>query len=239
MFKTIYDCRVELVAHTVMAKQEPVGEGIFQFTPMPYGNVDFMPCSAARASFGNEDKTGLDPEKDSKLMNYLAEHQHMTPFEYQHATFLIEVPLFIRSQIHRHRTFAFNEVSRRYTSEDIDFWLPSDWRQQAKNNKQASEGSVDYKELPALQESYLQYHGHMEGFYFSLLAKGVAREQARAVLPQSLITRFFMGGSLRNWQHFIELRRDEHAQHEVQVVANRVADKLRELWPHSCEALGI
>lgn len=236
MFKTIHDCRVELVAHTTGTVQEGEVMGdIIHYTE----DMDFMPCSAARASFGKEDKTGEDVAKDVKLMNYLAEHRHMTPFEYQHATFLIEVPLFIRSQIHRHRAFSFNEISRRYTSEDIEFWIPDDWRKQAKSNKQASEGVVDYRELPDIQNGYTEFHEEAVRLYEELMKRGVAREQARSVLPQSLLTRFYMGGNLRNWAHFIELRRDPHAQVEVQVVANRVADELKKLWPTSCAALGI
>lgn len=224
-------------------------------------NADWMPCSAARASFGNEDKTGNDSEADRKLMRYLADHEHMTPYEYQHAVFLIECPLFIRSQIHRHRTFSFNEISRRYTSEDIEFWIPDTFRGQAKNNRQASEGELDAsnfiewlgwekddKDIPQPKgietgnDGFNQWKWncyHAWHNYLALLENGVSREQARAMLPQALITRFYMGGNLRNWQHFIELRRDSHAQHEVQVIANRIAGQLRKLWPESCEALGM
>lgn len=200
-------------------------------------NCDFMPCSAARASFGNEDKTGEDVGKDIKLMNYLAEHRHMTPFEYQTATFLIEVPLFIRSQIHRHRTFSFNEISRRYTSEDIEFFIPDKFRGQAKNNKQASDGELgNYHER--LANWKVRCEQALEN-YHEQIADGVAREIARAELPQSLITRFYMGGNLRNWAHFINLRDDDHAQYEVRVPTQRIAAELRKLWPESCRALGI
>lgn len=245
MFKTIEECRLELVAHSV---------GVDRM------GLDDMPCSAARVSFGNEDKTGNDPEKDKKLMKYLADHKHMTPFEYQHATFLIECPLFIRSQIHRHRTFSYNEISRRYTDENLEFWIPDVCRGQSKSNRQASDGIVTeiYTGLedPDKRKEYEAYTGapvpasdpvnHFRivaeaslGWYNDLLNGGIAREQARAVLPQSLLTKFYMGGTLRNWQHFIELRRDEHAQQEVQVIATRIAEKLKELWPESCDALGI
>lgn len=236
MFKTIEECRLELVSYSV---QNVLFDPECDFPPgvfYSYQNMDFMPCSAARVSFGNEDKTGGDAEKDKKLMKYLAEHKHMTPFEYQHATFLIEVPLFIRSQIHRHRTFSYNEISRRYTDENLEFWIPDVFRGQSKSNRQASDGVV---EVSGGVENWRHYVGVSIGYYESLLEQGVAREQARAVLPQSLLTKFYMGGNLRSWAHFIELRRDEHAQYEVQVVANRVATQLRELWPTSCEALGI
>lgn len=237
MFKTSEECRLDLVSYTVTAPEQPTGNGVFTFTPMPHANVDMMPCSAARVSFGNEDKTGRDLDKDRKLMKYLADHKHMTPFEYQHATFMIECPLFIRSQIHRHRTFSFNEISRRYTDENLEFWRPSEFRGQSKSNRQASDGSCD--EQAGLHVGYEISTGQSLQTYEWLLEHGVAREQARSVLPQSLLTKFYMGGSLRNWAHFIELRRDAHAQKEVQIVAEKVAAKLRELWPESCNALGI
>jgi thymidylate synthase (FAD) len=236
MFKTSEQCLIELVARSV-------GMLDADDTSTYSGDLDFMPCSAARVSFGNEDKTGQDVGKDRKLMKYLADHKHMTPFEYQHATFLIECPLFIRSQIHRHRTFSYNEISRRYTDENLEFWIPDTWRGQSKSNRQASTEEVvayDGFYIPgATTFSYKQMMELSLEMYYEMMQQGVAREQARAVLPQSLLTKFYMGGTLRNWAHFIELRRDEHAQKEVQIVAVRIADKLRELWPESCDALGI
>lgn len=213
MFKTIHECNLELVSH---------------------GGTDFMPCSAARVSFGNEDKTGQDVDKDVKLMNYLAKHQHMTPFEHQSATFLVEVPLFIRSQIMRHRTFAYNEISRRYTDESLEFWIPDVFRGQSKSNRQASDGVI---EVAGGVENWQWYTGICLGYYNSLIEQGVAREQARAVLPQSLLTKFYMTGNLRNWCHFLSLRLDSHAQHEVQVVAKRIEAELTKLWPNSMAAL--
>lgn len=224
MFKTIHECNLELVSH---------------------GGTDFMPCSAARVSFGNEDKTGQDVDKDVKLMHYLAKHQHMTPFEHQSATFLVEVPLFIRSQIMRHRTFAYNEISRRYTDENLEFWLPTIVRGQAKNNRQASSDDIIESLLPDSEDGQAAptigvFTGSVISSienYNSLVLAGVAREQARAVLPQSLLTKFYMTGNLRNWCHFLSLRLDSHAQYEVQVVAKRIEAELTKLWPNSMAAL--
>lgn len=229
IFKTIEECGLELANATY-------GPDLSAGWLEPRLD-DFMPARAARASFGKQDKTGEDYDKDVKLMRYLADHKHMTPFEYQHATFLIECPLFIRSQIHRHRTFSYNEISRRYTSDDLEFWVPSTVRGQSKSNRQASDGEV--AKPRAAKAAFECAAKDSLGWYEDLIADGVAREQARAVLAQSLLTRFYMGGNLRNWAHFIELRRDSHAQPEIQVVANRIAEKLRELWPESCKALGI
>lgn len=257
MFKTIQECRLDLVSHTkavetkVYIEDPSLMEGVNG--PCYWtDNVDFMPCSAARVSFGNEDKTGDNVEADIKLMKYLADNQHMTPFEYQHATFLVECPLFIRSQIHRHRAFSYNEISRRYTSEDLEFWIPDKWRGQHKTSKQASSDEVvtnihrvleaEGKTYEADVDPFLLYQNRMKTnlkLYEDLVSNGVAREIARAVLPQALLTKFYMGGNLRSWAHFIALRRDPHAQFEVQVIAEKIAAKLKELWPESCNALGI
>lgn len=237
LFKTSEECRLDLVSYSV---RNAMFDPECDFSPEVFyneQNMDFMPCSAARVSFGNEDKTGNDVEKDKKLMKYLADHKHMTPFEYQHATFLVEVPLFIRSQIMRHRSFSFNEISRRYTDENIEFWVPDVFRGQSKSNRQASDGVCENQ--AGLRVGYELHTAEALRAYEWALEQGTSREQARALLPQSLLTKFYMGGNLRSWAHFISLRRDEHAQIEVQLVANRVAQKLRELWPESCNALGI
>jgi thymidylate synthase (FAD) len=208
-------------------------------------DANFLPVSAARASFGKECKTGEDEKADIKLMKYLADHQHMTPFEYNHATFLIECPLFVLSQIKTHRTnkcldLATNVISRRYTSEDIAFWKPDKWRKQSTSNKQAStDEEVDVTERWGKHGSSLPYEHSVEialESYNWLLSSGVCREQARAVLPEATLTRLYLGGTLRNWVHFLTLRQDPTAQYEIRVIADRIATKLRELWP---EAMGV
>lgn len=221
MFKTIEECKVELIAHTVL----------------PHTNeMDHFPAQAARVSFANDRKEHSE-EQDEKLIHYLAKHQHLTPFEYQHATLMVECPLFIRSQIHRHRTFSYNEISRRYTSDDIEFWIPKEWHKQAVKNRQASEGSFDEEGNMFLSSLYKTQCHAAERTYNQLLEEGVAREQARAILPQSLMTRFYMGGNLRNWAHFLQLRLDAHAQYEIQVIAQKCDACLAALWPSSLDAL--
>lgn len=243
-FKTSEECRVELVAHTMSVDKE----GFLQV-------ADYLPVSAARASFQNEDKTGASLDKDIKLMKSLARDGHIGPFEHNHATFIIECPLFIRSQIMRHRTGAYNEWSRRYTSEKIAFWKPDSFRKQSKSNKQASTDEV-IKTVPVTYHTYHIGEGRGEDTvydedvmrlyeepiwdawiaYDKLVSGGVCREQARAVLPQSLLTQFYMTMNLRNWVHFLKLRLDSHAQKEVQIVARKIESQLRELWP---EAMGV
>jgi len=233
MFKTIEECSVQLIAHSVAAKvvRDPLTLQNYVKTEM-----DHFPATAARVSFNN-DQTVHGSQKDEKLIHYLAEHEHLTPFEYQHATLMIECPLFIRSQIHRHRTFSYNEISRRYTSEDLDFWAPTVWHKQAVKNKQGSDGNIGDDQDAFLDSVYKQQCLTALGIYNILIENDVAREQARAVLPQSLLTRFYMGGNLRNWAHFLQLRLDSHAQYEVQVIARKCEAILTSLWPNSLSAL--
>lgn len=196
---------------------------------------DLTVVNAARISFANEKKV-ID-EKDAKLIDYLAKNKHMSPFEHCSATFIIECPLFIRSQIHRHRTFAYNEVSRRYTSEGLEFYVPEELRTQAKNNRQASEGELDDHERSIANEAIEHHIKDSVDLYSNLLLNDVAREMARAVLPQSLMTKFYMTGNLRNWAHFIELRIDAHAQKEAQQIAEMLMMQLSAFYPESFGAL--
>jgi thymidylate synthase (FAD) len=240
-FKTIHECRVELVAYTKEYRSDYENDGTY--------DADWLPVRAARASFQNEDKTGSNEKADRRLLNSLARDQHFGVFEHQSATVLIECPLFVRSQIHRHRTAAFNEWSRRYTSERIGFWVPDKWRKQSDSNKQAStdesvewidtdcwEGDPheDYREI--ITGDCSRYAGVLE-FYNAMIEAGICREQARAVLPQSLLTQFYMTANLRNWAHFLRLRLDSHTQFETRVIAQRIETHLRNLWPDAMNAL--
>jgi thymidylate synthase (FAD) len=198
---------------------------------------DLTPVNAARISFNSASESMTD--RDQKLIKYLADHQHMTPFEHQTLTVIVECPLYIRSQIHRHRTFAYNEISRRYTSDDMEFYFPQedDIRKQAKSNKQGSDGSIPAEDAKLALGLMEDVAAHAVYRFERLLSLGVAREQARSVLPQNLMTKFYMTGNLRNWCHFLKLRLDSHAQKEVQVVAQQVAAIIKERWPVSYAAL--
>ena len=195
--------------------------------------ADERVINAARVSF-NRDNQEADLEKVKKLINFLARNKHTSPFEHVTATFRIKVPLFIRSQIMRHRTFSYNEISRRYTSNQIELWYPDGWRGQSNKNLQCSSGEITDNVAHEIFESSVALALHS---YNSLLERGIARELARAVLPQSLYTSFYMTGNLHNWCHFLRLRLDAHAQPEVRAVANAVRDYLVELFPISTHAL--
>ena len=193
---------------------------------------DLSVVNAARASFYAESEELTS--KDEKLIHFLKDNQHDSPFEHCTATFLIECELATAMQIIRHRTFSYNMVSRRYTSEKIEFYVPEIFRKQATNNRQASSGNVEDQE--GLLNLFLDHYHACLQKYEEALEKGLCREQARFLLPQGLITKFYMTGNLRNWMHFINLRDKADAQGEVRMVASQVRAQLKELFPVSMEA---
>lgn len=199
--------------------------------------TDLTIVNAARVSFNKV--SDVMEEKDEKLIKYLAEHEHLSPFEHCSMTFLIEVPLYIRSQIHRHRTFAYNEVSRRYTSEDLTFYVPTvdDVRKQSKSNRQASNGQLEDEQAKDIIHRMKIAHLAMVKLYEDLLDDGVCREQARGVLPQNLMTKFYMTGNLRNIAHFLKLRSHDGAQKEVRDVAARMLSIVEEYFPIAIKTL--
>lgn len=196
---------------------------------------DLRVVNAARVSFGNTKKE-FNP-KDIKLIKYLADHKHMSPFEHNILTVKIECPLPIRSQIQRHRTFSYNEISRRYTDKGLNFHTPTVLRKQSESNKQASYGAVDEETQKAFMVEIEEYQQKGLELYEGMIASGICREQAREILPQGLMTEFYMTGNLRNWNHFIELRIHEHAQYEVQIIAQEINKILMDKFPISMKAL--
>lgn len=199
--------------------------------------TDLTPVNAARISFNSNSEILSD--KDKKLIKFLADHDHMTPFEHQIMTVIIKCPLYIRSQIHRHRTFSFNERSFRYSSEELEFYFPpiTDIRKQSLSNKQGSNGVLDTHSAQVSLNDMRVSTAYGLDYYNILLKRGVAREQARSILPQNLMTKFYMTGNLRNWCHFLELRLDPSAQSEVRDIAKKVALLIKERWPVSYDCL--
>ena len=219
------------------------GDDIGAVEYVSHMGTDLSVVNAARVSFGTEKKE-VD-EKDIKLINYLMEHNHSSPFEHCVLTFKFTVPLFIRSQHHRHRTWAYNEISRRYTSVDMKFYSPSNFRTQHKSNRQASN---DERINPVLDSSYMQigfenasdavkiHHTRSISLYKALLDSGVCREQARGVLPQNLYTEYYGTASLHNLLKFVSLRVHEGAQWEIQQVAKACLQIAKKHFPHSVES---
>jgi thymidylate synthase (FAD) len=208
--------------------------------------TDLSVVNAARVSFGVE-KVKVDA-RDIKLINYLMEHNHSSPFEHCAITFKFTVPLFIRSQHHRHRTWAYNEISRRYTDVDIRFYEPKQFRTQHETNRQASKSKLIDPDLnddsnriipvPAYRasEAVRVHNTRSLGLYNDLISRGVCREQARGVLPQNLYTEYFGTVNLHNLLKFISLRTHQGAQWEIQKVAQACLKIAKDFFPHSVKA---
>ena len=220
------------------------GDDIGAVEYVSHMGTDLSVVNAARVSFGSE-KEEVD-EKDIKLINYLMAHNHSSPFEHCALTFKFTVPLFIRSQHHRHRTWAYNEISRRYTSVDIKFYEPNMLRTQHKSNRQASNNELvdpllesNRKGDPVLSTASTQiktHHKESLRLFNELLQSGVCREQARGVLPQNLYTQYFGTVNLHNLLKFISLRVHEGAQWEIQQVAKACLKIAEQHFPHSVES---
>ena len=204
---------------------------------------DLTVVNAARVSFGSEKKE-LN-EKDIKLIKYLIKHNHTSPFEHCTITMRFTVPLFIRSQHHRHRTWSYNEISRRYTSIDMKLYTLKEFRTQHKSNRQASNDKlID----PMINSAYLmsgistasealsKHHTSSVALYNGMLEAGICREQARGVLPQNLYTQYYGTVNLHNLLKFVSLRIHEGAQWEIQQVAKACLEIADTFFPHTVGA---
>jgi len=201
---------------------------------------DTTVVNSARVSFGKH-ITDLD-ECDKKLIKYLIKHKHTSTLEHNVITFRFKVPLFIRSQHHRHRTWSYNEISRRYTEFDLEFYEPKQFRKQSESNRQASvdewfDPECEIAGHPLCASDLLkQHHDASLYVYNKLLELGVCREQARGALPQSLYTEYYGTVNLNNLFKFIGLRLHEGAQWEIQQVAKACLEIVKDLFPITVEA---
>lgn len=221
-----------------MKRIELFDDGIGAVEYIQHMGDDLTVVNAARVSFGVE-KRELDG-KDKNLIKYLIKHQHTSTLEHNIVTFKFTVPLFIRSQHHRHRTWSYNEISRRYTDVDLRCYEPTRFRRQSESNKQAS---TDETFVPFIRSrldyatSLVKKH-HRRSFklYEKLINAGVCREQARGVLPQNLYTEYYGTTNLNNLLKFIDLRIHKGAQWEIQKVAEACLVIAETLWPITVKA---
>ena len=219
------------------------GDGIGSVSLVNHMGDDITVVNSARVSFGVE-KHELD-RRDKRLINYLIKHRHTSTLEHNLITFKFVVPLFVRSQHHRHRTWSYNEISRRYTDKDLRFYEPLMFRTQHESNRQASnEDDVANPTIaPQFIDSYISaadavksWHSQSLDFFNKLIDAGVCREQARGVLPQNLYTEYYGTVNLNNLLKFIDLRTHEGAQWEIQKVAEACLDIATELFPVTVNA---
>lgn len=227
-----------------MKEIELYGDGIGKVSYVQHVGDDKMIANAARVSFG-QDNTKPLTKRDKGLIKYLIEHKHTSPFEHNSITFMFEVPMFVRSQHMRHRTWSYNEISRRYTEIDLKFYEPKAFRTQHESNRQASnlDDLIDPVIAPRFADTYVKsseamadFHKYSLDLFDSLIKAGVCREQARGVLPQNLYAKYYGTVNLGNLLKFIGLRTHEGAQWEIQKVAEACLDIATEIWPFSIGA---
>ena len=203
---------------------------------------DLTIVNSARASLGQV-STEMG-EKEERLSNFLILEGHTSTSEHNVVTFWIKVPLFVARQQMRHRTFSYNEISRRYTSADIEFYFPSALREQDTKNRQASLDETfnptiefeafDYPKFLRLDAvSAIKNHtADSVKLYNKMIGQGVAREQARMILPQNIYTTYWATGSLHNWMNsFIAKRDHADAQWEIKLLAREISRQIQSLWP--------
>lgn len=199
--------------------------------------TDLRVANAARVSFAKE--TYEFRENDGRLIQYLATHNHFTPFTHCVVTLRETVPIFVARQRFKHTVgFTYNEVSRRYVDDDPEFYFPEVWRGRPKGSvKQGSGEDLEPWMQEELKQDYEEFLAWGEFLYKKWIDHGVAPEQIRMILPQSMYTSYYVTGSLFAWARAYNLRIDPHAQKEIQFVAEVWNSIISPLFPHSWSAL--
>lgn len=198
-------------------------------------NAEQSIVEIARVSSSRTDKSA----KPEGLINYLIKHKHWSPFEHGYMSVEIETSKAIGIQLIRHRSFTFQEFSQRY--QDVnkigDMFEAIELRKQAEDNRQSSTELVDGMVAYNLSDEMFEVLMDIQELYNKMLANGVARECARMILPMCTKTKIHMTGSIRSWVHFLDIRDDEHAQKEIQLVAQKIKHIFREQFPIISKAL--
>ena len=191
---------------------------------------DLSIVNAARVSFAKVHEE-FDEKSDTRLINYLAKHNHWSPFRHASMQFHIKAPVFVARQLVKHQIgLTWNEVSRRYVDTEVEFYEPTEWRLAAENKKQgSSEETVKYNLAPA--------HRFAKQCYENMLNMGIAPEMARMVLPQSMMTEWYWSGTLYAFARVCNLRCKPDAQKETQNVGWDIDKHARKLFPASWRAL--
>jgi thymidylate synthase (FAD) len=199
--------------------------------------TDLTVVNAARVSFGKR-KERFD-DKDAELVDYLAQNEHTAPFRHAYLTFHVKAPIFVFRQWMKHRIASdFNEISGRYVEfREDEFFVPGTFRQQAKVNKQGSEGEIEAGDRETARALFLEACQQSVAHYKRLIELGVCREQARCVLPLGLYSEVYWTASLQAVAHFLHLRLDAHAQWEIRQYAQAVRDLTEPLFPAGLKAL--
>lgn len=218
------------VAPPTLQTIDPLNDGISAVQLIRISGSDVDVVNAARVSYGKF--TDILTPRDEKLIGFLMEHHHTSPFEHNQLSFRVKCPTFVMRQWIRHRMNSYNEISYRYVKAPLEFYVPSQWRYQDTQNRQGSVGSFEDQEL---KEQYLQALEVAKNTYEHLLEKGVAREIARGLLPVCTYTEFIFTCNLHSLINFLKLRLDAGAQWEIRVFAQAL---LKLALPHFPVSLG-
>ena len=215
---------------------------MIEVTYIDHMGSDLSVVNAARVSFGkksdwlprvhNGEAKALSA-KDCRLIMYLAKHKHKSPFNHAFATFHVKAPIFVARQLVKHEYMPWNEISRRYVDDEPEFYVPPVWRGRSADKKQGSDGVVD--DINPLFVSDMKVNA-LEDYNY-LLSQGVCPEQARMVLPQSMMTEWYWSGSLFTFAKMCSLRCKDDTQAETRVVADAIDEEMENLYPISWEAL--
>jgi thymidylate synthase (FAD) len=222
-----------------------------EVTLIDHMGTDHSVVNAARVSFNNDSRiatfTGVGVvEGDAKLINYLAAHNHFTPFTHATVTLREKVPLFVARQRFKHTVgFSYNEVSRRYVQDDPEFYKPEEWRGRPRDNKKQGSSPDEVIDINPLTmygpknmvDDYDNAVARCLWVYKAMLRKGVCPEQARMVLPQSMYTEYYVTGSLYAWARAYNLRSKDDAQQEIRELAKEWNSIMINLFPESWLAL--
>ncbi|MBK55935.1 MAG: thymidylate synthase (FAD) [Flavobacteriaceae bacterium] len=194
--------------------------------------TDLTVVNAARVSFAKE-HSEFDGIKDTKLIKYLAEHNHWSPFGHCSMQFHIKAPIFVARQLVKHQVgLVWNEVSRRYVDDDPEFYIPDTWRSRPESSKQGSGEEIIIYNI----DSTLQF---VKQTYDNLLKANVAPEMARMILPQNLYTEWYWSGTLMAFARVCNLRCAKDTQWETQQIANLIHYEARQLFPTSWKYLRV
>ena len=252
---------------------------MIEATLIDYMGTDLSVVNAARVSFGKKSSwakftaghadQGVLQDKDRKLIHYLAEHKHLSPFGHCFASFHVKAPLFVARQLVKHKFLRWNEISRRYVDSEPEFYEPDEWRGRSEDKKQGSDGVLElnkmyahgtYKHIKDVFEKEPEKYGiykdsivpdlsildevhecdeYVISIYKKLIAAGVCPEQARMVLPQSTMTEWYWSGSLDAFADMCNLRCTDDTQLETRLAANQICDSMKKLFPVSWFALRL
>jgi len=193
---------------------------------------DLSVVNAARVSFGKVSHLVYLPssddwvlsERDKKLINYLAKHNHKSPFNHTYLTFHVRAPIFVARQLVKHKFMPWNEISRRYVDYEPEFYWPDEWRGKSKDKKQGSDGIVELKHD---FKTYLLHH--LKGcvtYYSKLIEANVSPEMARMVLPQNTYTEWYWSGTLGAFADMYNLRSKEDSQWETRQIALEIGEQI-------------